>query len=82
MTTRVEPMADIRDMYMAHGMFRREFGLVPGLIRAVPEGDLERSRVVGRHIDLLSRILHAHHEGEDAHFPLGELIDDQRLNLN
>src|SRR5579859_5399530 len=66
MTTHSEPMADVRDMYMAHGMFRREFGLIPGLIRGVTEGDTKRAGVVGYHIDLVSRILHAHHEGEDA----------------
>ncbi|GIH24385.1 hypothetical protein Aph01nite_26950 [Acrocarpospora phusangensis] len=65
MTTRPEPMADVRDMYMAHTMFRREFGLVPGLVRRVAEGDGERSEIVGAHLDLLCRILHAHHEGED-----------------
>ncbi len=66
MTTHAEPMADVRDMYMAHGMFRREFGLIPGLVRGVPDGDQKRARVVGYHIDLLRRILHAHHEGEDS----------------
>ncbi|MFC0112479.1 hemerythrin domain-containing protein [Kibdelosporangium aridum] len=65
MSKQVQGMADVRDMYMAHNMFRREFSLVPGLLRGVPEGDTRRSEVVGGHIDLLCRILHAHHEGED-----------------
>lgn len=65
MTPQGEPMADVRDMYMAHMMFRREFGLIPGLIRGVEQGDTRRSEIVGRHIDLLGRVLYAHHEGEN-----------------
>jgi len=65
MSNQVQGMADVRDMYMAHNMFRREFSLVPGLLRGTPEGDTSRSRIVGAHVDLLCRILHAHHEGED-----------------
>jgi DNA-binding CsgD family transcriptional regulator len=30
-----EPYADVREMYMAHAMFRREFGLLPALIGGV-----------------------------------------------
>jgi hemerythrin-like domain-containing protein len=66
MTTHAEPTADVRDMYMAHIMFRREFSLIPGLVRGTPEGDQKRARNVAYHIDLLSRFLHAHHEGEDT----------------
>ena len=29
-----EPRADARDMFVVHAMFRLEFGLMPGLIRA------------------------------------------------
>jgi hemerythrin-like domain-containing protein len=65
MGKQAQGMADVRDMYMAHTMFRREFSLIPGLLRGAPEGDTGRSEVVGVHIDLLCRILHAHHEGED-----------------
>jgi hypothetical protein len=28
------PHADVRDMYMVHATFRREFGALPGLVRA------------------------------------------------
>jgi hemerythrin-like domain-containing protein len=65
MTKQAQDMADVRDMYMVHNMFRREFSLIPGLLRGAPTGDTGRSEVVGAHIDLLCRILHAHHEGED-----------------
>ncbi|MFJ4850808.1 MULTISPECIES: hemerythrin domain-containing protein [unclassified Streptomyces] len=61
----VEPMADTRDMYMAHTALRREFILLPGLVRTVAPGDIRRTEVVGAHADLLCRILHTHHEGED-----------------
>ena len=30
-----ESHADARDMFVVHRMFRREFGLMPGLVRAV-----------------------------------------------
>ncbi|WP_406458064.1 hemerythrin domain-containing protein [Streptomyces sp. NBC_01622] len=59
-------MADVRDMYMIHTVFRREFGLMPGLVRGVADGDTERSEIVGAHLDLMCRFLHVHHEGEDV----------------
>jgi Hemerythrin HHE cation binding domain len=65
MVTQGEPMADVRDMYMVHTVFRREFGLIPGLILEAPESDTRRSEVAGSHIDLMCRLLHAHHDGED-----------------
>jgi hemerythrin-like domain-containing protein len=60
-----ESMADVRDMYMAHIMLRREFSQLPELIRNVTEGDTRRASIVGAHVDLLCRTLHMHHEGED-----------------
>lgn len=39
MSTANEPLADARDMFAAHTLFRREFGLMPGLVRAVADGD-------------------------------------------
>ncbi|MFI7608081.1 hemerythrin domain-containing protein [Micromonospora sp. NPDC049366] len=58
-------MADVRDMYMAHAAMRREFGLLPQLVRDVAPGDTRRAEVVGAHADLMCLILHTHHEGED-----------------
>ncbi|MDN3029677.1 hemerythrin domain-containing protein [Streptomyces sp. S.PB5] len=58
-------MADVRDMYMAHTMMRREFRLLPQLVRDVPEGSVQRAELVGSHAELLCQILHLHHEGED-----------------
>ncbi|GAB3958514.1 hypothetical protein GCM10027614_76180 [Micromonospora vulcania] len=60
-----EPMADVRDMYMAHTMFRREFRLLPQLVRDVVPGDTQRAEVVANHADTVCHILHVHHEGED-----------------
>ncbi|GHH09541.1 hemerythrin domain-containing protein [Streptomyces lanatus] len=60
-----EPMADVRDMYMAHTMLRREFRLLPELTRDVTPGDAQRAAVVAAHAELLCSVLHLHHEGED-----------------
>ncbi|MGI5212878.1 hemerythrin domain-containing protein [Plantactinospora sp. CA-290183] len=58
-------MADVRDMYVVHIALRREFGLLPALVRAVADGDVARSELVGGHIQLLCDLLHEHHQGED-----------------
>ncbi|MGH3168385.1 MAG: hemerythrin domain-containing protein [Trebonia sp.] len=60
-----EPLADSRDMFAAHAMFRREFGLMPGLVRTVTAGDEQRAALVADHIALLSAVLNHHHMGED-----------------
>ncbi len=41
-----EPMADVRDMYMAHTMMRREFRLLPQAVRDVAPGDTRGAAVV------------------------------------
>jgi hypothetical protein len=90
-TTLGEPAADPRDMSAAHTMFRREFGLMPGLVRAVTPGDKPRATLVADHIALLSGVLSQHHAAEDRHIwprlrercprecgPLIEVIEEQR----
>jgi deazaflavin-dependent oxidoreductase (nitroreductase family) len=62
-----EPMADIREMYMAHDMFRREFTLLPALVRGVSDGDRERTLVVADHLALVDTLLYHHHHSEDTH---------------
>jgi hemerythrin-like domain-containing protein len=62
-----EPMADTRDMYMVHTMFRREFGLLPGLVRGVADGDHARVKIVTNHLAMVNVILTHHHHAEDAH---------------
>jgi hemerythrin-like domain-containing protein len=56
---------DTWEMVMVHRLFRREFRLLPGLIRDVADGDRQRADVVGDHLTNLSDGLHHHHEGED-----------------
>ena len=67
MTTMSEPPADARDMFAVHTMFRREFGLMPGLVRAVTSGDTQRATLVANHVGLVSKLLNLHHLGEDKH---------------
>lgn len=53
-------------MVVVHRAFRREFDLLPRMVRAVSPGDRERAGLVGAHAaDLLDALQH-HHEGEDA----------------
>lgn len=49
-----EPYADVREMYMAHAMFRREFGMLPALISGVRAGDAARAEVVAQHSEGVS----------------------------
>lgn len=59
------PMADVRDMYVVHRVFRREFTLLPRLVREVTHGDTARARVLAQHLRLVLAGLHLHHTGED-----------------
>jgi hemerythrin-like domain-containing protein len=61
------PRFDRREMLVVHDVFRREFGLMPGLVAAVAVGDRSRAVVVGDHIDVLTSLLHHHHHGEDTY---------------
>jgi branched-subunit amino acid transport protein len=58
-------MADIGEMYLVHTMLRREFSLLPDLIRSADRNDAKRRAFIGAHAQLVCQILHAHHEGED-----------------
>ncbi len=64
-TTPQLPMADVGEMYLVHTMLRREFGLLPDLIRGTDRNDTKRRALIGSHAQLLCQTLHAHHEGED-----------------
>jgi hemerythrin-like domain-containing protein len=57
--------ADTWDMVVIHKAFRREFALIPGLIRQVTDRDTRRSAVVADHIAYLADGLHHHHTTED-----------------
>ena len=62
-----EPLADVRDMYLAHIMFRREIGLGAGLILGVAAHDVERAAIVADHLQLVEGVLEHHHQAEDKH---------------
>lgn len=66
MSTTGNPYADTRDMYVVHAAFRREFALLPALVRGVAAGEADRARIVADHTELLISFLHEHHSGEDA----------------
>src|ERR1700757_2004254 len=89
-TRLAEAPADSRDMFVAHAMFRGEFGLMPALVRAVTPGDKQRATLVAQHIALMGSVLSQHHVGEDRHIwprlrnrcaqecgPLVDVIEDQ-----
>jgi hemerythrin-like domain-containing protein len=58
-------MADSRDMFVIHQMFRREFDAIPGLVNGVPEGDRAQVEFLADHVTWMVTFLHTHHEGED-----------------
>jgi hypothetical protein len=58
-------MADVGEMYLVHTMLRREFSLLPDLIRGEGRIAAKRRALIGAHARLVLQILHTHHEGED-----------------
>jgi hemerythrin-like domain-containing protein len=56
---------DTWEMVLVHRVFRREFRLLPALIRATREGDTARAEVLGDHLQNLTTGLEHHHTGED-----------------
>lgn len=58
---------DGREMLTAHDMFRREFGLMPGVVRGVPAGDQERTQVIADRVTSVNDVLYTHHHSEDTH---------------
>jgi hemerythrin-like domain-containing protein len=58
-------MADVGEMYLVHTMLRREFSLLPDLIRGASRSDAKRRALIGAHAQLVLQILHTHHESED-----------------
>ncbi|HET6191086.1 MAG TPA: hemerythrin domain-containing protein [Trebonia sp.] len=65
MTGNGNPYADTRDMYTVHTVFRREFALLPNLVRGAAAKGKERTEVIASHIRLVNEILYHHHEAED-----------------
>ena len=58
-------LTDVHDMVIVHRAFRREFTLIPRLVRAVPAGDTDRAAVLTGHARLVLEGLHKHHTSED-----------------
>jgi hemerythrin-like domain-containing protein len=68
------PGADTESMLPVHAMFRREFSLLPALVREVASGNEYRTNVISDHIRLLIAVLHEHHLAEDE-FLWPKLLD-------
>lgn len=64
-TNAADRLTDVSDMYVVHRVFRREFVLIPQLIRQVAAGDTARATVVGEHARMVLAGLDMHHTGED-----------------
>jgi hemerythrin-like domain-containing protein len=64
MATAVERV-DTHEMVIVHRLFRREFRLLPVMVRLVPAGDRDRAAVVADHAADMTYTLHHHHTGED-----------------
>jgi hemerythrin-like domain-containing protein len=62
-----EPYEYVREMYMAHTTFRREFGLLPALISGVSAADVARAQIIAEHFELIQTVLHHHHQAEDTY---------------
>ena len=60
-------MADSRDMYVVHSLFRREFPAAAALVRTVAADDAPTTARVADHVLLITGALHTHHTGEDTH---------------
>jgi hemerythrin-like domain-containing protein len=56
---------DTTDMVVVHRVFRREFRLLPHLVRSVVPFDIRRARLVAAHAEEMIGALHHHHTGED-----------------
>ncbi len=63
--TELETLTDVHDMVVVHRAFRREFTLVPRLVREVAAGDTARAAVLAGHTRMLLKGLHLHHTSED-----------------
>jgi hypothetical protein len=58
-------MADVGELHLVHTMLRREFSLLPDLIRGADRNDAKRRALIGAHAQFVCQVLRTHHEGED-----------------
>lgn len=63
--TDTSPGCETHDMVVVHRVFRREFALLPRMVRAVGPGDVDQARVVAAHAREMTEMLHHHHTAED-----------------
>ena len=63
--TATQPI-DVRDMAIVHQAFRRAYDEAAKLVRANPTPSADRVAFLADHIDFGIKMLHVHHEGEDA----------------
>jgi hemerythrin-like domain-containing protein len=56
---------DTTDMVVVHRVFRREFRLLPGMVRAVTAADTKRAARIADHAEDIIGALHDHHSNED-----------------
>ena len=94
LATTTPALHNARPGLVVHTALRRELRLAGPLVRRVADGDDARAAVVGRHLDLVLRMLHHHHESEDegvwpplreragsAVVPLLDLMDRQHARI-
>ena len=55
----------VHEMVVIHRVFRREFTLLPRLVREVADGDTDRAAPIAEALRLVLDGLHHHHSGED-----------------
>jgi hemerythrin-like domain-containing protein len=60
-----QTLTDVSDMVVVHRVFRREFRMLPELVRSVAPGDTARAAVIAKHARRTLTGLHLHHTGED-----------------
>src|SRR4051794_41782711 len=54
-------------MVIVPRVFRKELGMLPGLVIGTADGDRRRARTLGRHYRFVTQVLHDHHTYEDDH---------------
>jgi len=57
----------VGEMVIVHRVFRKELGMLPGLVTGTADGDRRRARTLGRHYRFVTQVLHDHHTYEDDH---------------
>lgn len=61
-----DSQTSLREMLAVHDCFRKEFASLPLNVKGTPEDGTERAAIVGGHVLLMTAMLTAHHDGEDA----------------